>query len=227
VIETDLNPAIRRYRDFLHREYLPSAREALGVSANTNGADCYRATIRSFATVEMEPDSVFEMGLREMTRIEGEMRTIAARSFAGESVSTLMHRLQTDPRYTFRTSQEIIDTSLAIMARAKAAMGQWFGRTPKADVIIQPYPEFRQKAGAPGQYQSAPDDGSRPAIFLINPSIPRSSHGQMRRIPRCTKGFPATTCRSPSPRNGPTCIACCAIGSTAASARGGRCTRNG
>ncbi|HZI29178.1 MAG TPA: DUF885 domain-containing protein [Gemmatimonadaceae bacterium] len=172
VIAADLNPAIGRYRDFLEREYLPAAREALGVSANPNGAECYRATIRGFATVEMDPDSVHEMGRREMTRIEGEMRAIAARTFAGESLSTLLPRLRTDPRYTFRTSQEIIDTSLATMARAKAAMGQWFGRTPKADVIIQPYPEFRQKAGAPGQYQSAPDDDSRPAIFLINPSNP-------------------------------------------------------
>ncbi len=172
VIESELNPAIKRYRDFLERDYLPRAREALGVSANPDGDACYRATVRGFVTVDMEPDSVYEMGLREMARIEGEMSTVAARSFNGESLSTLLPRLRTDPRYTFRTSQEIIDTSQAAMARAKAAMGQWFGRTPKADVIIQPYPEFRQKAGAPGQYQSAPDDGSRPAIFLINPSRP-------------------------------------------------------
>ena len=173
VIQSELIPAIRQYRDYLQSEYLPRAREALGVSSNTGGTACHRATIRSFATVGMEPDSVYAMGLREMARIEGEMRTIVTRSFAGESLSTLLPRLRTDPRYTFRTSQEIIDTSEAIMARAKSRMGEWFGRTPKADVVIQPYPEFRQKAGAPGQYQSAPDDGSRPAIFLINPSNPR------------------------------------------------------
>lgn len=172
VIESDLNPAIKRYRDFLQSEYLPKAREALGVSANPDGEACYRATVRGFVTVDMEPDSVYEMGLREMTRIEGEMRTIAARSFGAESLSTLLPRLRTDPRYTFRTSQEIIDTSNATMARAQGAMGQWFGRTPKAEVIIQPYPEFRQKAGAPGQLQIAAEDGSRPSIFLINPSRP-------------------------------------------------------
>lgn len=172
VIETELDPAIRRYRDFLRSEYLPKARDALGVSSNPDGAACYAATIRGFATVEMPPDSVFAVGLAQMTRIEAEMRTIAARSFGGESLATLLPRLRTDPRYTFRTSQEIIDTSKAVVERAKAAMGRWFGRVPKADVVIQPYPEFRQKAGAPGQYQSAPDDGSRPAIFLINPSEP-------------------------------------------------------
>lgn len=172
VIATELNPALRRYRDFLEDDYLPKAREALGVSNNPDGAACYRAAVRGFATVDLAPDSVFERGLRQMAVIREEMRTIAARSFGGESLATLLPRLRTDPRYTFRSSQEIIDTSAAVVARGKAAMGQWFGRVPKADVVIEPYPEFRQRAGAPGQYQPAPDDGSRPAIFLINPSNP-------------------------------------------------------
>jgi uncharacterized protein (DUF885 family) len=172
VIDSELEPAIIRYRDFLQQEYLPKAREALGVSANPDGLACYRAAVRGFATIDVPPDSVFAMGLREMARVEAEMRTIAARSFGAESLSTLLPRLRTDPRYTFRTSQEIIDSSSAVIARGKAAMGKWFGRLPRAEVVIQPYPEFRQKAGAPGQYQSAPDDGSRPATFLINPSQP-------------------------------------------------------
>lgn len=177
IIAKELSPAIRRYRDFLQTEYLSRAREALGVTSNPDGAACYRATVRSFATVDVAPESVFAIGEAQMQRVETEMRTIAARSFAGESLATLLPKLRTDPRYTFRTSQEVIDTSQAVMNRAKAAMGKWFGRVPHAEVVMQPYPEFRQKAGAPGQYQSAPDDGSRPAIFLINPSEP---HGKSR-----------------------------------------------
>lgn len=172
VIETELTPAIRAYRDFLQNTYLPATREALGVSANPNGIACYRATLRSFATRDMDPDSVFATGLAQMERVQQEMRTIATRSFEGESLETLLPKLRTDPRFTFKTSQEIIDTSSAIIARGKAKMASYFGILPKADLTIQPYPEFRQKAGAPGQYQPAPDDGSRPAIFLINPSEP-------------------------------------------------------
>lgn len=172
IIADGIVPAMRRYRTFLEREYLPAAREAIGVSNNPDGAACYAATIRSFATVEMPADSVHEMGLRQMALIEREMREIAARSFNGEALETLLPKLQTDRRYTYRTSQEVIDTSQAVIGRAKAVMGEWFGRLPKADMIIQPYPEFRQRAGAPGQYQPAPEDGSRPAIFLINPSNP-------------------------------------------------------
>lgn len=171
-IDDDLEPAIKRYRDFLEQEYLPKARDSLGVSANPDGVACYRAAVRGFATIDAPPDSVFDTGMREMTRIQNEMRVISARTFGSESLTTLLPRLRTDPRYTFKTSQEIIDTSSAVITRAKAAMGKWFGLLPRADVVIRPYPEFRQKSGAPGQYQSAPDDGSRPATFLINPSQP-------------------------------------------------------
>ena len=172
MIETELNPAIRKYRDFLAHEYFPAAREALGVSANPDGVACYRGRVRSFATVDVEADTVFNSGLAQMARVESEMQVISTRTFGGEAPATLLPKLRTDPRFTFRTSQEIIDTSQAVIARGKATMGKWFGRLPKADVVIQPYPEFRQKAGAPGQYQSEPDDKSRPAIFLINPSNP-------------------------------------------------------
>ena len=172
IIAGDINPAIRRYRTFLQDEYLPTAREALGVSANPDGTTCYAATVRAFATVEMPAESVFTRGIDEMARIEGEMRLIASRRFDGQPLNILLPRLRTERRYTFNTSQEIIDTSQALVQRAKGEMAKWFGRLPKADVVIRPYPEFRQRAGAPGQYQPAPDDGSRPAIFLINPSDP-------------------------------------------------------
>src|SRR6185436_9183774 len=172
IIANELNPAIRRYRDFLAGEYLTRAREGLGVSSNPDGVACYRATVRYFATVEMDPDSVFAMGLAQMERIEAEMKVISARSFGGEAPDKLLRRLRSEPRFMYRTSQEIIDTAQAVINRGKAEMGKWFGTVPKADVSIQPYPEFRQKAGAPGQYESAPSDGSRPAIFLINPSRP-------------------------------------------------------
>ncbi len=172
IIANGIVPAMQRYRAYLADEYLPAAREALGVSNNPDGAACYAATVRSFATVEMPADSVHAMGLVQMAQIESQMRAISERSFGGESIESLLPRLTTDARYTYRTSQEVIDTSEAVLARARAEMPKWFGRQPKAEMIIQPYPEFRQRAGAPGQYQPAPDDGSRPAIFLINPSNP-------------------------------------------------------
>ncbi|MGH6691023.1 MAG: DUF885 family protein, partial [Gammaproteobacteria bacterium] len=42
VVRDRINPAVRRYRDFLAREYLPRARASIAVSAIPDGSACYR-----------------------------------------------------------------------------------------------------------------------------------------------------------------------------------------
>lgn len=173
-VESDLLPAVARYRDFLAAEYIPAARESLGVSALPDGLACYRATVRSFSTLDVEPDVVFDTGKREMARIQGEMTIIGERSFGTGDVTRLLARARTDPEFMFPSEQAVIDLAEAALDRAHAAVPDWFGIVPGAEVIIEPYPEFRQKAGAPGQYNPAPEDGSRPGIFNINPSSPHT-----------------------------------------------------
>jgi uncharacterized protein (DUF885 family) len=137
------------------------------VSANPNGSACYRAVTRSFSTIDVHPDSVFALGEREMRRIDREMHEIARMHFNTDDVPGLLARFKTDPRYTYGSRQAVVDTAAAAMARAKAAMPKWFGILPGFDVTIAPYPEFRQRAGAPGQLNlGAPND--RPSVFLIN-----------------------------------------------------------
>ena len=166
-IKNGINPAIRRYRAYLASEYLPHARENISVSANPDGRECYRAVTRYFSTMDVPPDSVFELGAREMRRVDSEMKEIETKNFTTNDVPALLAKFKTDPQYTFRTRQEVIDYSQAAVDRAKAAMPKWFGLLPGFDVVIKPYPEFRQRAGAPGQLNTgAPND--RPSVFLIN-----------------------------------------------------------
>ncbi len=166
-IANEINPAIRRYRTFLATEYLAGARQSLAVTDNPGGEDCYRAVIRSFSTIDIPADSVFDLGAREMRRIDREMKEIARAHFGTEDVPSLLASFKTDPRYTFRSRQAVIDTSETAIARARAEMPKWFGIVPSFDVVIRPYPEFRQRAGAPGQLNvGAP--GDRSSVFLIN-----------------------------------------------------------
>lgn len=171
VVVEQINPALRRYRDYLRSEYLPAARESVAISALPSGEQCYRAATRSFTTVDMEPRAIHELGLRQMDTIHAEMRTIARRSFNTDDVPALLQRLKTDPRYTFRTRQGIVDYAQAAVNRAKAAMPKWFGTLPKADVIIQPYAPF-EEGSAPDSYNNPAEDGSRPGMYRINTSNP-------------------------------------------------------
>jgi uncharacterized protein (DUF885 family) len=167
LLKTAINPAMRRYRDFLEKEYLPAARDEVGVNANPNGAACYDASVRFHSSLPVPAKDVHDTGLKQIDRIAAEMKTIAERSFQTSDVPALLQRLRTDKQYLFKSREELISYSQAALARSKAAMPQWFGLLPKADVVIEPYPKFREKNG-PNEYNPPAEDGSRPAIFFIS-----------------------------------------------------------
>ncbi|HEX6910600.1 MAG TPA: DUF885 domain-containing protein, partial [Longimicrobium sp.] len=168
VVRDDLYPAVRRYRDFLVNEYLPASREEIGIAANPGGVDCYRAAVRSFTTLDVPAREIHEIGLREMDKIQAEMRTIAQRSFNTSDVPALLEAFRTEPRYLFRTRQEIIDYTNAAIERGKAEMPRWFGRLPRADIVVEPYQEFEERSAPGGSYEIPSEDGSRPGKYRIN-----------------------------------------------------------
>jgi uncharacterized protein (DUF885 family) len=168
IVRDEINPAVRRYRDFLSATYLPAARDALGVSANPNGRACYDAVVRQFSTVSMTADDVYETGRRQIQLLDEEMRPLARRLTGTDDLARAMHLIVTDPKFMYRTEAEVIAAAQAAQDRASAAMPRAFGLHTTVPVQIQPYPEFRARAGAPGQYQAPPEDDSRPPIHLLN-----------------------------------------------------------
>jgi uncharacterized protein (DUF885 family) len=168
VIGGDVRAAIQRYRDFLASEYLPKARETVGVSANPQGAECYRAAVRLFTALDRTAEDIHQTGLREMEKIRTEAAAIGTRSFNTSDPSRLMRNLANDPRYTFRSREAVIAAAQAAVDRAEKAAPDWFGTVPKAKVVIQPFAPFQEKSAPLGQYNSPSDDGSRPGTYLIN-----------------------------------------------------------
>ncbi len=115
----------------------------------------------------MTAKDVHEIGLREVAALDAEMTAIGERAFGTGDVPALLHRVSTDKQYLFKDRADLIAYSQAALARAKAHMAEKFDLLPKADVVIQPYPKFREKNG-PNEYNAPAEDGSRPAVFFIN-----------------------------------------------------------
>jgi uncharacterized protein (DUF885 family) len=167
LITSQINPAAKRYADFLDKEYLPAAREAIAVTANPGGAACYDASVLYHSSSPKTAKEVHELGLQQIEKLTAEMKAIGEASFGTGDVPKLLQQVRTDPKYRFKNREEKIAYSQAALARAKTAVPATFGLLPKADVVIEPYPKFREK-NAPNEYNSAAEDGSRPAKFLIS-----------------------------------------------------------
>jgi uncharacterized protein (DUF885 family) len=169
LVADSINPAIRRHRDFLANEYLPRARDAIGVAAHANGAACYQARVRSFTTLsDRDPQWIHRTGLEQMAKIQAEMLQIARRSFGTDDVPALLERMRTDTAFTFRSRGEILAYVDSAIARSKREMPKWFGRLPKSDVVVEPYLPFEERSAAGASYEQPAADGSRPGRYRIN-----------------------------------------------------------
>ena len=181
-----LMPAFLRYRDFLEREYLPAARSDIALLANPQGPECYAALVRLYSSQRVSARDVHEQGLRQIEMLDGEMKTIAERTFGTSDVRVLLQRVRDDPRYRFKSREELIGYSARALERARSQVGRWFGRVPGA-AVRQPYPAFARRthrmntirlpkmAAGPASSSSACD--RRAERSPPSPRVPRDHSG--------------------------------------------------
>ncbi|MCP3963435.1 MAG: DUF885 domain-containing protein [bacterium] len=163
-----LMPAYRRLHRFLKREYLPATRDTISLSALPGGRDAYRALARSFTTTEMAPEEIFELGLAEIARIEGEMTALKKRSRFAGSLPSFRRQLSADPRNYHRSREQVFAGFEEIRARVSEALPRLFPRIPKTGFDVRQVEPYRA-ATAPGAFYERPSaDGARPGTFYVN-----------------------------------------------------------
>jgi uncharacterized protein (DUF885 family) len=174
VVHDSVIPAFRRYREFLATQYLPRARAEVGVSANPNGAECYRARIRAETSLDLAPDEVHRTGLSEMAKIHAEMREITRRRFGTEDLLSVFARLREDARYAFATREEVEKEANTAVDRARERLPDAFGRLPQAAVVVKRLEAYQEKDAPAAYYFPPAADGSRPGAYMVNTFQPTS-----------------------------------------------------
>jgi hypothetical protein len=77
-IETVIEPAYRRMVEFLSKEYLPHARDTVGLGQMPGGRALYDYDVRYHTTTRLTPEEIHALGHTEVTRIEGELAKVQA-----------------------------------------------------------------------------------------------------------------------------------------------------
>ena len=166
-------PAYQKLIDYF-REILPKTTTDDGVWKLPDGRAFYAHCLRENTTTTLNLDEVHELGLREVARIESEMRAILdANGFAGQPIGQAMDKLAKDPRFLYANDDKGRVDALAqytelITQAAERSSKELFLTTPRAKIEVRRVPEFKE-ATAPGAYYEPPAmDGSRPGIFFAN-----------------------------------------------------------
>jgi uncharacterized protein (DUF885 family) len=167
-IRDKLIPAHVRLRDFIQTDYLPLARDTVGLGQMPGGEALYRYLAASATTIDMTPEAINALGLSEVARIHGEMERIKESVGFKGSLTEFANFMRTDPRFAPVSSDAMRDAFFAIDKKVLAAVPKDFALVPKAALEIRPVPSFREKTDAGGSYVQGTPDGSRPGVFYYN-----------------------------------------------------------
>ena len=168
VIRDGIYPAYRRLRDFLQTEYLPHARDGVGLVHMQGGARLYARLVEQNTTLPMTAAEVHAIGLREVARNRAEMQAIQRRVGYRGTLRQFFDYLRTDPRFTATSRDQMREGYYAIGRRVDQHIGRIFSTLPRGRLEIREVEGFRERNASTGQYQPGNPDGSRPGIFYYN-----------------------------------------------------------
>ena len=143
--------------------------DVAGLSRFSGGAEAYAYHLRRFTSTNLTPDEIHQIGLREVSRIEGEMDAILKRLGRTEgSVKVRIEQLERDLAYpdTDAGRAQIMEDINGTIRDAQQRSMTLFDKTPRAPVVARAFPKFLE-ANAAANYNVPARDGSRPGIFQI------------------------------------------------------------
>ncbi|MGH6684621.1 MAG: DUF885 domain-containing protein, partial [Pseudolabrys sp.] len=140
-IQELVQPAYRDLLQFMRTEYVPQTRTTLAAQDLPDGKAFYQAKIREFTTLDMTPDAIHALGVREVARLRDEM--IAAMQETGYKgdLPAFLASLRTDPRFYAKTPEELLMRAAWIAKRFDGKASQFFGYLPRARFAIRPVPD--------------------------------------------------------------------------------------
>ena len=141
VIGEIVAPAYERLLTFMRSEYLPKTRTTLAAHAMPDGEAYYQAMIEKFTTLNLTAKEIHEIGLKEVARIEAEMRATRDRAGFKGTMPEFFEFLRTDPQFYAKTPRELLSYSAYVSKKADLKLGETIGFLPRRRHGILPVPE--------------------------------------------------------------------------------------
>lgn len=175
-LNEDMKPALQRYLAFLEADILPNARDEAhsGVGGLPFGKACYQARVEHFTTLSKTADEHHQIGLTEIKRINQQMAELGQKLFGAKDLAETLVKLRTDKTLYFDSAEELETKAAAALAKAKAAIPQWFGILPKAKCVVQRIPDYEAPFTTIAYYRQPAPDGSKPGEYFINVYEPQT-----------------------------------------------------
>ena len=174
LVRERVQPAYRRLRDFLVGTYLPAAPAEVGVGRWPDGERFYAFCVRLYTTTDITAEQAHQLGLSEVARIRAELEAVKARAGFKGTLTEYFQHLRTDPRYFFKTGDDLLLHTRDLAKRIDPRLVRLFGTLPRLPYGVEPTPAAMAPDATTGFYYPGATDGSRAGVYWVNTYRPET-----------------------------------------------------
>jgi len=167
-IATDYQPALLRVKAFIQKEYRPKAPAEAGLAAVKGGQEYYEFLIRQRVVRGHSAVQIHGIGLSEVKRLRNEIGAIAREVGFKGSTDEFIHELRTDPRYFFKSEEDVLTTYRAMPARVDPHLPQLFHHVPRMSYAIRAMTPAESASSTAANYTVGSLQLGTPGFFTIN-----------------------------------------------------------
>jgi uncharacterized protein (DUF885 family) len=184
-----VQPAYVKLLNFMRTEYLPHLRTTLAAQDLPDGKAYYRAKIREFTTLDMDPAAIHTLGETEVARLHAEMLTAMKDTGFKGNFPAFLKFLRSDPQFYVKTPEELLMHAALIAKEFDGKASQYFGLLPRARFAIKPVPQdlapfYTAGRGGPGVYLvNTYDLLTRPLYNMTALTLHESAPGHAFQMP--------------------------------------------
>ncbi|MCZ8370342.1 MAG: DUF885 domain-containing protein [Porphyrobacter sp.] len=164
----EIYTATAALRDFLRDEYLPAARDSIGLSQMKGGPALYALLVEDSTTLPLDPETIHQLGLSEVGRIRAEMERLQKEVRFKGTLNQFFDYVRTDPKFQPKSREALTQAYYRVGRDVDAKIGSLFSHLPKSPLEIRPYDPSTEKFEAGGSYEPGSADGKRPGVFYFN-----------------------------------------------------------
>lgn len=166
-IKTEVIPEFKRIKNFFETVYLPNTKTTLGVSESPQGKAYYQNRLNYYTTLNLTPEEIHNIGLKEVERINAEMESILKEvNFEGD-LKDFIHFLRTDVQFYAKSGEELLKEARDIAKRIDAKLPAYFKTLPRKPYGVAKVPEAIAPKYTSGRYVGASDD-TQPGYYWVN-----------------------------------------------------------
>ena len=164
----EIYAANTRLRDFLRDEYLPAARDSVGLSQMKGGAQLYALLVENSTTLPLDPETIHQLGLSEVARVKSDLEKVKAEVGFTGTLNEFFDHVRNDTRFHPESREALTESYYDIGRAVDEKIGDYFSLLPKSALKIEPYDPSIEQFQAGGSYQSGSPDGERAGVFYFN-----------------------------------------------------------